>query len=235
MKKYTTPVFLGLLVFLEATYFGASYLQSEVDYDGQLSIELTHALDNVADPVFTSRGSVDIKSLRTGFADIDQEDLSPEDAAKIAALKNGIYRLRAEVSSGAGKKKTFLTFVDGCSLYESALSDILTVSLDHAGHPVAISMSTTKGVCDGSEISKKDLQSFNTTVLISHMEQAPIPDTSAYIQKLEREKEARERGETKDTRSFFAKYWMYIVPVVIFVLISSAANPEAAAGNGGGR
>jgi hypothetical protein len=32
------------------------------------------------------------------------------------------------------------------------------------------------------------------------------PDTSAFIQKMEKEKEARERGETKDTRSFLAKY-----------------------------
>lgn len=32
------------------------------------------------------------------------------------------------------------------------------------------------------------------------------PDTSAFIQKMEKEKEARERGETKDTRSFLTKY-----------------------------
>lgn len=32
------------------------------------------------------------------------------------------------------------------------------------------------------------------------------PDTASYIQKLEREREAREKGEFKDNRSFFAKY-----------------------------
>lgn len=32
------------------------------------------------------------------------------------------------------------------------------------------------------------------------------PDTSAFIQKMEKEKEARDRGETKDTRSFLTKY-----------------------------
>lgn len=32
------------------------------------------------------------------------------------------------------------------------------------------------------------------------------PDTASYIQKLEKEKEARERGEVKDNRSFLAKY-----------------------------
>jgi hypothetical protein len=92
----------------------------------------------------------------------------------LQALRNGLYKLRAKVTTGGGKSVSFLTFVDGCSLYESRLSDILTVSLDHAGHPVAISMSTTKGVCEGITVDQQYLKSFNTTVLISHMEQAPM-------------------------------------------------------------
>ena len=32
------------------------------------------------------------------------------------------------------------------------------------------------------------------------------PDTATYIQKVEREREAKERGEVKDNRSFLAKY-----------------------------
>lgn len=81
------------------------------------------------------------------------------------------------------------------------------------------------------------------------------PDTAGYIQKMEREREAREKGDFKDNRSFLAKYvsnirnnqinfrviivinvfiilqWMYIIPVAIFLLISGAANPD----QGGGR
>jgi hypothetical protein len=59
------------------------------------------------------------------------------------------------------------------------------------------------------------------------------PDTATYIQKIEKEREAKERGEVKDNRSILAKYWMYIVPVVILLMVSSMANPDAAA-NGGG-
>lgn len=55
------------------------------------------------------------------------------------------------------------------------------------------------------------------------------PDTASFVQKIEREREARDRGEVKDNRNFLAKYWMYIVPVVILVLISSATNPEGGA------
>jgi len=57
-----------------------------VDYDGQLNLELEHALENVAEPVFTSRGSIDIKSIRSGFIDFDQEALTPEEVAKIKVI-----------------------------------------------------------------------------------------------------------------------------------------------------
>lgn len=52
------------------------------------------------------------------------------------------------------------------------------------------------------------------------------PDTASFIQKIEREREARDHGDPKDQRGFFAKYWMYIVPVAIIVLISGATSPE---------
>lgn len=57
------------------------------------------------------------------------------------------------------------------------------------------------------------------------------PDTATFIQKIEREREARDRGEVKDNRGFFAKYWMYIVPVAILVLVSGVTSPETG-GNG---
>ncbi|XP_017468751.1 PREDICTED: ER membrane protein complex subunit 10-like [Rhagoletis zephyria] len=56
---------------------------------------------------------------------------------------------------------------------------------------------------------------------------APIPDTTSFIQKMEMEREARERGEIRDNRGFFAKYWMYIVPVVLLLFISGATNQDA--------
>lgn len=61
-----------------------------------------------------------------------------------------------------------------CSLTESHLSDILTVSLDHMGSVIAISMSTMPAICEGRHISHNDLLHFNTTVFVKHMEQGPM-------------------------------------------------------------
>ena len=46
---------------------------------------------------------------------------------------------------------------------------------------------------------------FKTKVLVQHMEAGPQPDTASFIQKLEQDKLAKQRGETKDNRSFLAK------------------------------
>lgn len=59
------------------------------------------------------------------------------------------------------------------------------------------------------------------------------PDTASFIQKMDREREARDRGEVKDNRGFFAKYWIYIVPVAILLLLSGASPDPGAGGNGG--
>ncbi|PSN45383.1 ER membrane protein complex subunit 10 [Blattella germanica] len=194
---------LGLLTL--KFIFVVAFQPDIVEYDGHLSIKLQHAFDQVQEPQYFDRGTVQIQSIRTGAVSLQQSPLSGEDKQKLK-----------------------------CSLAESHLSDILTVSLDHTGAVIAVSMSTSPAVCEGHYITLENLKHFNTTVFVKHMEQGPVPDTAAYIQKLEKEREARERGETKDNRSFLAKYWMYIVPVVIFVVLSGAANPEGGAGAGGG-
>lgn len=63
-------------------------------------------------------------------------------------------------------------------------------------------------------------------VIVDIMQLAPQPETATYIQRMELERMEREKTQGQDNRNFFAKYWMYIVPLVIFLLISGAGNPE---------
>ena len=82
-------------------------------------------------------------------------------------------------------------------------------------------------------------------IVVAGAEPGPAPDTAAFIQRMEEEKKRQERGEVgifstqsenfyshlphvqvPDNRSFLAKYWMYIVPVVLFMAINGAAAPE---------
>ncbi|XP_053684869.1 ER membrane protein complex subunit 10 [Sabethes cyaneus] len=225
MKQLVLLFILNLALFLNA--------QSHLEYDGWLNIELYHALDLHEPHKFTPRGNVTITSLNTGAVSVSQEALSPQDRHQLRQLaeENRLYRLEAHVVAEDGSRAKLLTSSKACALVKSQLTDALWVSLDHSGSVVGITQSVNNGnTGDCRDLTNRDtdvLDEFNTDVYVKAMENAPIPDTASFIQKMERDREARERGETKDNRGFFAKYWMYIVPVVILVLISGATNPDA--------
>lgn len=184
---------------------------------------------------------------------VNQRDLEDEDRLlmKKLAEKNMFYRLKAVVVGTDGIRSTFLTaskavsqsfrtsifsyyksyFLFQCSLVQAQLNDQITITFDHTNAVVGINhkpidaMGETCGTIRDSELEQ--MEEFNTMVSLKTIELAPIPDTASFIQKVEQERDQRERGETKDNRSFIAKYWMYIVPCVILLLISGVTNPDS--------
>uniref|UniRef100_A0A1I7XVE2 ER membrane protein complex subunit 10 n=1 Tax=Heterorhabditis bacteriophora TaxID=37862 RepID=A0A1I7XVE2_HETBA len=66
----------------------------------------------------------------------------------------------------------------------------------------------------------------NAVVHVSTKAILPSPDTQAFVLKMEKERKARQHGAEQDNRSFLTKYWMYIVPVVLFMVVSNALSPE---------
>ncbi|XP_074111160.1 ER membrane protein complex subunit 10 [Cotesia typhae] len=205
---------------------------SELDYDGWLQIRLYHALNDNSIPHFTERGNITVSSIKNGVSSIAQAGLVPSQltAIKTLAHNDHKYRLKAVIRTSSGFESTFLTSVPACHLFGTEFEDILTVWLDIAGEPISVTQ-VSPGPCMTNLPTTK---MWTTSVQIQSPDAGPTPDTASYIYKLEKEKEARERGETKDNRSFLAKYWMYIVPALIFVVLTSAANPDAATGGGGG-
>lgn len=95
-------------------------------------------------------------------------------------------------------------------MLQAQLNDVLWISLDPSGFVTGITVShdAAPGTveCTQDDINKLQESQFSTDVLIRHAELAPVPDTAGFIQKVEREREARERGEVRDNRGFLAKY-----------------------------
>ena len=198
---------------------------SEVEDDGTLILQLEHSFDEGV--TFEPRGTVTIHSLRSSSSSIDQDSLSDDqrDGMEQLCKSDGLYLLKIH---SADEDHSHRTVTDACTLIQSGLKDILTIHLDWRSKIIGISITSQKptGILLGSS-----MDNFSTRVNVQNMESGPQPDTSAFVQKMEQEKLAKQRGETKDNRSFFSKYWMYIVPVVL-VLAMSSASPDAP---GGGR
>ncbi|CAD7003336.1 unnamed protein product [Ceratitis capitata] len=223
--------FLKYLCSFSLFLFHLNYVLAYLEYDNWVNIELSHAIDGANPNDFTYRGNVTISSLEIGLAKTNQEALTASQRANLLSLarKNQLYRLKAKVVYADGKQHDFLSSTKACNLMSAQLNDILWVSIDNSGSVNGITVLTAgSDKCSCEDISMSGLEDFNTDVLIRHTEMAPYPDTTTFIQKLEREREARERGEVRDNRGFFAKYWMYIVPVVLLLFISGATNQDNA-------
>ncbi|XP_030037489.2 ER membrane protein complex subunit 10 isoform X2 [Manduca sexta] len=197
-----------------------------IDYDGWLNIKIEHSLR--CNEAFCPRGNISLRSIRAGTSIIDQIPLSEMHLEELRNLAkaDGFYTVRALVSSADNKGTEFLSSVKAKTFLDNGLTDAINAWMLPTGAVIAINFQVTNS--SQSLQQDKDGYIINSKFYLRYVDQAPVPDTASYIQKLEREREARERGEVKDNRSFLAKYWMYIVPIAIFVMISGAANPEQA-------
>uniref|UniRef100_A0A0L8H599 ER membrane protein complex subunit 10 n=1 Tax=Octopus bimaculoides TaxID=37653 RepID=A0A0L8H599_OCTBM len=155
-----------------------------------------------------------------------------------AAERNDFYRIKIPVRPVGSaheeeSQKYVSTFILACQLYESGLSDLLTLNVDQSGVIVGVSMSSTVGQCMDVTMPDDAISYWNTTIEIVQTVTGPLPETQLYIDKLKREEHDKQKGQQGDNRSFFAKYWMYIVPFVIVLMLASNSDPQGGGGGGG--
>ncbi|XP_050420352.1 ER membrane protein complex subunit 10 [Adelges cooleyi] len=215
-------VFTCILYLLVTKTVGIS---DSTSYDSISDIYLEHEL--IPGSGFTKRGSIPL-NLETRNDVVSDSVISDSDLKLLNKLasNNEIYRLKVTVKLLSGKETTFLTFTRACLIVGSKLNHFLTVHLDHFDMPFAVNLATNTGNCN--RFDEANTNKFTATIFFRRPETSPTPDTATYIQKIEREREAREKGKSNNNKSMLAKYWMYIVPLVIFMMIAGATNPEAA-------
>ncbi|XP_046328228.2 ER membrane protein complex subunit 10-like isoform X2 [Haliotis rufescens] len=211
----------------------------EDEFEGSRTLTVEHSFDRGPNPVYTKRGTIVIHSLKGNRARFTQTaPLSPEERAQLQNLaqSNGIYRVRIPVTSQEDQQTQnevyISTFTRACAIYESGLSDQMMVNFDQSGEVLGISLTAIPGLCVGADIPASNLTNWKTSVEAVLTVSGPVPDTQTYIEKMKREEAEKAKGQQGDNRSFFGKYWMYIVPFVILVMVASSSDPNQ---GGGGR
>ncbi|CAH8533302.1 unnamed protein product [Heterobilharzia americana] len=126
--------------------------------------------------------------------------------------------------------------IPACQIVASRMKLKLTLSVNDVGIPIAIHLSTPKYDCPSDiPVDQVNLPDLSISLEIQKPKLGSSPETAKYLERLEKQREEMARAEQGDNRSFFAKYWTYIVPAVfLFILFSSMQDPNAAGGNTGG-
>ncbi|CAJ0925564.1 unnamed protein product, partial [Mesorhabditis belari] len=148
-----------------------------------------------------------------------------------SASSSALYRVRTPYGKGGDYVSSS---TEPCRILQTKLVHNFWVSLDTTGKAVqsltVFADPAFKSSDDGCQLLPQS--NLVGIVQVTSVQQLKSPDTQSFLDKMDKERRARQHGAEQDNRSFLAKYWMYIVPVVIFMLISSASQQQEG-GQGG--
>ncbi len=221
------------------TVYGVGCSMSDEDLESLSSLTIEHSFDSGPNPQFRPRGVINIQSVKASVAHLQEEtEISTEEKSKLRRLveEDGVYRVRIATRSPqdpSANAHYVSAFVKACSLYESRLMDTLTLHMDSHGFLIGLSVNTQTPYCVSQTVNSDTIpDQFTSSVELINTVQGPSPETQSYVEKMEKDKADKAKGQQQDNRSFFAKYWMYIVPVVLILMFANSVDPNA---QGGGR
>lgn len=221
-----------ILILISNQSFQQNSLASKSE---QFYIDLHHRFGSLSD--YKLRGSIlvtpttEYRPATAAF--VKHLELTEEDLKSLAAAsdKDNTYYLKAAYRTKKADKsekapKVTQTIVKSCSIYKSNLADFVTINLTPTNDFISVNLFTTNQECIG-ENPAEPVKKFNTTVLVDSTSFGPAPDTTTYIQRIEEERQRKGKEGKEDNRSFFAKYWVYIVPAIVILMV--LGGPEQGA------
>jgi hypothetical protein len=82
---------------------------------------------------------------------------------------------------------------------------------------------------EASQLSLGDLEHLTLYIQVQGIRQGQIPETEAYLDKVRKELESKEKSAQGGNESFLQKYWIYIVPAVIIMFLMNLVGQDGPA------
>lgn len=123
------------------------------------------------------------------------------------------------------------TFGSIADLYRSSFTGRLEVTLGHRGHAASLAwmpsipLDAARHGMDATRPTR-----FSITVDFSKPFPAPGPHYDAFKQRVAAERRERVAKDSGDNRSFIAKYWMYLLPIFLILMLSGGGGGNAPGG-----
>ena len=154
--------------------------------------------------------------------------LSADDLSYLENMANrdSLYKFRLKCLDSTQTQYEVQSYVKGCSLLHSGLREHLYVALGPTRHVKGIQskLEADGNYCNPAVLNARTMpDEFFTKVDYTQQAPPPIPDTVSYIEKLETEKREKMMNPP-DNRGFLQKYWMYILPAVVILLLNSQGS-----------
>lgn len=210
------------------------HLESIPHKTDPITLDLYHRIGSQKE--FKPRGSILVRpktEFRPASASLyNQVELSDQDLDALleASKSDDIYHLKVAQRRKKNAQESVIkktsTIVKSCSIISAELSDIITVNLSPSNEFISVNLRTSNQACSSVSEVTDIPRKFNTTVLVESSSIGPIPDTATYIKRLEEERLNKLKEGKEDNRSFFAKYWVYIVPAVIILMVFSGPGDQ---------
>ncbi|OQV24510.1 hypothetical protein BV898_01572 [Hypsibius exemplaris] len=213
-------------------FFAASKVGAQRQEERTLTIQ--HCFEN--EPKLRCKKVTDLQltSLRINQTQIFSYLLTNAEKEQIqsAADKGELYFVRARLE-GEQEDVYMQSFCKATDVVKSLFVLGITLHVDLFVRPYAVEIGP---VAQGDprlellleEPSDKPLLLMGL-ISVHGSQTGPSPDLEGYRKKLAKERAEKMAAETGDNRSFLAKYWMYIVPVVLFMLFSGQMGGGGAA------
>lgn len=206
------------------------YESSPGDDDGVLQFRIEHALSH-QENAFGPRNKIQIefsKLSRAGAVKMADYDFSQEEVELFKALRarDGLYRIRlipeSSKPTATESDRPVAAFVKANTLHQSGYRELIIFHCDMFGNVIALDYHTAGNI---SQPQSADSVTIRSKGKVSFGRQGERPF------EFKPPSEAQAAGESQ---SWFSRYWYYILPIGLVVLMSNVMGPSDDGGRGGG-